>query len=153
MNFGYWSTIFFVMMFFQSTILAAPIDENTNAVDGGETDEEEEGSPEYLSQFQELLRCTMGIDGIMDLLAKYNCSDCQRCFKNWNTGYYNLNQRPFCENYEGQLYTLTYEYECGDGQARCLKTVDRCQYETCKLDTKFISCLQNIKNTKNRRRR
>lgn len=72
-----------------------------------------------------------------------------RCFKNWNTGYFNLNQRPICEEFEGQLYTLSYDYECFEGgSARCIKTPNRCQYETCKLDTKFIACLQSMKPMK-----
>lgn len=50
-----------------------------NEADADDEAEEQDdsGAPEYLWQFQELLRCTMGINSVMDLLLKYNCSECQ----------------------------------------------------------------------------
>lgn len=74
MNVGHWRMMFcvFLFLFCWSSVRADVLVEEV------EEGDEEEGSPEYLWQFQELLRCTMGIDGIMDLLAKYNCSECQR---------------------------------------------------------------------------
>lgn len=76
-NAGHWNWLlcgFLVLVCWSVTRAETMAAVEEEAEDGGE---EAEGSPEYLWQFQELLKCTMGIDGIMELLARYNCSECQ----------------------------------------------------------------------------
>lgn len=74
------------------------------------------------------------------------------CCKAHDMCYKGLNDGGTCRRWLGQVYLLSYEYECagasnGTGVPKCLKAETECARATCECDVAFAKCIQQHKVT------